>query len=96
MLGRRVDYDRRREPGMSSGGSLNHTFKLPWVEIGKLFDLHEKVKEDQEDNENYEDMDAEIELGNWACERESIGLPVLNGGREVKHGEKTYVYYTIR
>ncbi len=90
VLGLRMDYDRRRQPGMSSGCSLNHTFRLPWNEIGKLFDLREKSYMD------YEDIDAEVEVGKRADFGESTGLPVLDNGREVIHGGKIYVYYQIR
>lgn len=90
VLGLRIDYDRRRQPGMWSGRILSRTFKLSWAGVGRLFDLHEKG------GMNYEDIDAEVEIGKRADFGESTGLPVLDNGREVVHGGKIYVYYQIR
>lgn len=76
MLVRRKEYDMRRQTGMSSGSSLNHTFGLLWPEIGKLFGLG-LTEDEQEDA-------AIAEIGQMVHQDRQIqaderdpGLPVL-------------------
>lgn len=89
----RIDYDKRKSAGMASGGSLCHVFRLPWKEVGRLFGLGET----NPTVENLDELDAAIEWEDHSLHRDlAVGVRVMDQGREVKHGNKTYIYYTIR
>ena len=72
----RKEYDKRRQAGMSSGGSLNQTFKLDWPEIGKLFGLG--LAEDELEKEANEDVRQMVEQDRRIqADARSVGLSVL-------------------
>ena len=72
----RKEYDERRQAGMSSGNSLNHTFGLLWPEIGKLFGLG--LAEDEREAAAIEDVRQMVEQDRRIqADEQSVGLQVL-------------------
>ncbi len=72
----RKEYDGRRQAGMSSGSSLNHTFGLLWTEIGKLFGLG--LAEDEREEAAIEDVRQMVERDRRIqADEQSVGLQVL-------------------